>query len=273
MRVIVGLAMGCVLLLGCSGSTSDNSGSGGNAGSAQGGNAGSGASSSGGSAGSTSSGGRAGSGGSTGSGGASTGGTTGSGGASTGGGAGAGGAPITTACLADAGMAPTPDPADRGTVSGTNGSITDVCDSDGNLVEGVCVTETVCGPGPNPGCDTFQTGETEEMMFDCSGHCTNGTCPSRCPDFGDTLEFLAVDGSGDATFENEVDRRRYRCVLSLGGCGSATVGQRTVIASLGLRGAFCTGGVIGNVGTALPGDIDPSSPQACTYIDCEVLPP
>jgi hypothetical protein len=159
------------------------------------------------------------------------------------------------------------NPDEKKTIEGTNGTFVDECDANGNLVEYVCDTETECGPPPNPDCDTFQTGEVIPMEFDCDGTCVDGTCVSRCPEFDDMLEYIAVGPT--VVFRNLEDSRLYSCTLifDIGSdsydCETdPTVGDQTVVHSLGLQTEWCTGGAIGNIGTG--------NPQQCTY-SCSIV--
>jgi len=147
------------------------------------------------------------------------------------------------------------DPATRKTISGTNGSFTDSCDGALNLLEYSCKTIAICSDPPNPSCTYVQTGEVISQPFDCGGTCKDGACASRCPAHGDTLSYLSVAADGGAKFRNESDGRVYECQLIFDAPNDAydcktgpTVGQRSVITSLGLRATFCTGGEFGNLG-------------------------
>jgi len=160
------------------------------------------------------------------------------------------------------------NPDEKKEIEGKNGTFVDECDANGNLVEYVCDTVTECGPPPNPDCDTFQTGEVIPMEFDCDGTCVDGTCVSRCPDFGDMLEYIAVGPT--VVFRNLEDSRLYSCTLIFDiqsdnyDCATdPAVDDQTVVHSLGLQTEWCTGGAIGNIGTG--------NPQQCTY-SCSMVP-
>jgi hypothetical protein len=162
-----------------------------------------------------------------------------------------------------------PDPEHQHTVTGENGSFTDECDRNGNLLEYVCEVISECVDPPNPICNYYQSGDAVALMFDCAGTCMDGTCVARCPDFGDILEYVAIDGDA-VTLSNQNDGRSYDCVLSFDNASDSydcstepTVGATTVVGSLGLGGPWCTGTQAFNVGT---GD-----PQQCTYM-CTMIP-
>lgn len=165
-----------------------------------------------------------------------------------------------------------PDPTKRRTVNGANGSFTDECDANGNLVEYVCETVNECGPGPNPACNNAQTGDVVSEMFDCAGTCQDGTCVARCPSEGDEVEYIEVAGV-DVVLENLTDGRRYDCVMSFDqdsdtyDCtNDPSVGDKTAVFGLGLMSAWCTGTQAFNLGTAMDG-----ASQQCTYM-CMMLP-
>jgi len=189
--------------------------------------------------------------GGSGTGGATTGGAGGT--AATGGGSGgtsgSAGSVSTVACAADAGTSVTPDPSTRGAVSGSNGTFTDECNSAGNLVEYGCETQQVCSDPPNPGCTSYQTGKTDQQVFDCDGKCVNGRCEARCPAHGDPVVAQGTDGGGKYLFENSTDQRKYACALVFSGSGCVP-GQGGTIDGLGLKGSFCTGGEFGNIQVA-----------------------
>ncbi len=147
------------------------------------------------------------------------------------------------------------DPTVKKEVMGNDGMQMDHCDDDGNLVEALCEIETECGPGPNPGCMTTQTGNTTTMEFDCAGTCIDGTCEARCPAAEDELEYVQV---GDpAVLQNNTDGRAYTCTLLFDQMNDTydcttdpVVGETTTVIGLGLAGSFCTGGDFGNIQTA-----------------------
>jgi hypothetical protein len=160
------------------------------------------------------------------------------------------------------------NPDEKKGIEGDNGTFVDECDANGNLVEYVCDVVTECGPPPNPDCETYQTGQVIPMEFDCDGTCVDGTCVSRCPDFGDMLEYIAVGPT--VVFRNLEDSRLYSCNLifdiqndNYDCTNDPAVSDETVVYSLGLQTEWCTGGAIGNIGTG--------NPQQCTY-SCSMVP-
>ena len=176
-------------------------------------------------------------------------------------------------CVADAGVASTDpgDPSVQDTLTGTNGVFTDSCDSQGNLVDYSCETETVCGPGPTPGCSMYDTGRVVPQSIDCSGHCVNGRCDGRCPSIGQGYHFVAVGPPGAATLMNDSDGRTYACSLIYDQSGDSfdcttgpTAGLAGSITSLGLHGGYCTGQDFGNIGVTIDGVPAPDG-QSCTY--------
>ena len=154
----------------------------------------------------------------------------------------------------------------RETVSGANGTFTDLCSANGYLVEWQCEVAAHCVRDPfNYRCTHFQSGTAVPRVFKCSG-CNNGTCQARCPNFFDTVKYLDISGD-EALLENEYDQRRYRCVLSRDRLGHAqcartpTVGDLEQVVGLGLYDSFCTDANFGNVGLA----------NGCVY-QCGIAP-
>ena len=98
------------------------------------------------------------------------------GGAGAGGSAGDGGAAGSpaTQCSKQIGMAQMPlDPKTRGTIEGANGTFTDECNAEGNLIEYQCAFETVCG---GMECAPYPTGQVLPSTIDCNGACQDGVC-------------------------------------------------------------------------------------------------
>jgi hypothetical protein len=160
-----------------------------------------------------------------------------------------------------------PDPEHRGSAMGDNGMFEDACDRNGDLLEYVCETMSVCSDPPNPDCEYPQTGNVVPQMFDCDGTCVDGTCNGRCAMVGDDLVFVSA-GDGAAEFDTPDDGRRYACMLLFDSatdsfdCNTTPQpGDMAVITSLGLSGNFCTGGAWGNIGIGMP----EQCAYACTY--------
>jgi hypothetical protein len=176
-------------------------------------------------------------------------------------------------CSPDAGTASSTysDPAVAMSWMGTNGTFADACDEAGNLTKYSCDVTLICSGGVNPECNDVDTGAVKPWAIDCSGHCANGTCPSRCPTFGDTLTVESVDPAGDVTLVDSVDGRSFACVLSQDmasdgfDCASDVhAGLQSTFSSQGLAGPYCTGADIGSIGLCYPGAT--SCPgQNCTY--------
>jgi hypothetical protein len=148
------------------------------------------------------------------------------------------------------------DPEVPGVVQGSNGTFADACDDDGNLIEYLCESRLLCGPGPNPACNSMNTGLVISELIDCSGHCSGAACAARCPNFGDRLVYRSFDpANGAATLENQTDQRSYECELSDDtaddgyDCLTApTVGSEVKMVTQGLQTSQCTGGGFGTIG-------------------------
>lgn len=110
------------------------------------------------------------------------------------------GCPVAELCESGKNGSDRSDSEIRRAVSGSNGTYTDHCDGDGNLVEYACesigrecwdVEESARPPAgaprPPAPCGPRQTGDVTRHTVDCSGHCRNGSCAGRCPNFGDPI--------------------------------------------------------------------------------------
>lgn len=180
-------------------------------------------------------------------------------------------ASVTTDCTTIDGGAGPLDPSIQDTVSGTNGVFVDSCDPSGNLVDYLCETRNICGPGPNPGCTQVATGAVISQTVDCSGHCIDGRCDGRCPDFDQRVDFVSVGAAGSATIHNDTDGRAYACTLVFDAPNDAFdcmtdphAGSTATISSLGLQAAYCTGKGFGAIGLKFDG-VTPVGNEACTY--------
>jgi hypothetical protein len=171
-------------------------------------------------------------------------------------------APNATVCGPDAGTVSFTysDPALPETWSGTNGTFVDACDANGNLTKYSCEVMQVCGPGPNPGCNEFDTGAVKSWSIDCAGHCVAGACPSRCPAFGDILTVESVDAAGNVSLRDAADGRAFTCALTyqqpdagFDCIANVHVGSRGTFSSQGFSGSYCTGANIGSFGLCYPG--------------------
>jgi hypothetical protein len=168
-------------------------------------------------------------------------------------------------------------------VDGTNGTFTDHCDNTGNLVAYSCEAMTTCVLAPSgqadplPQCKTTETGKVVAQTFDCSGHCMAGGCYARCPAVNDLFSYVSIDGAtGDATLEDQTDRRRYICKLVFNGakdgydCKSGPMpGALAMMVGQGLKSTFCTGGAIGTIGLDAPDAGTAAGSGRCAY-DCTV---
>jgi hypothetical protein len=176
-------------------------------------------------------------------------------------------------CTADASaiMLGPGDPGIADTVRGSNGTFIDTCDSTGNLVDYTCETVSVCGPGPNPGCQSYMTGRVVPKSINCSGHCASGRCDARCPAEGQAFHYVAVNNTtGAVTIHNDSDGRTYVCTLlfdnaqdSFDCTKSPAVGGQGSVVSLGLQGTYCTGTSFGNIGVNEAGQ--PAGLENCAY--------
>ena len=139
------------------------------------------------------------------------------------------------------------DPEAVGTVTGTNGTLTDTCDENGNLLEYECETTLMCDGVPNPACWNEYPGSVVPREIDCGGECVAGTCARDCPDIGDSVTFQAFETDGAATIEK--DGRLYQCELLFDraddGIDCATeysLDETVEIVSIGITDSLCTTG-------------------------------
>ncbi|HEY3234949.1 MAG TPA: hypothetical protein VGJ84_09535, partial [Polyangiaceae bacterium] len=191
----------------------------------------------------------------------------GSSGSGTGGSAGVGGA---SGALCNDPDGLSPDTAT--TATGANGSFSDQCDSGGNLIEYFCevVWDPGCFPNPDPSCRHL-TGTVLPQNIDCAGLCVNGACAARCPEVGNTLQYLTVDASGNASIKNLTDGFSYQCTLifdKAGGFNCKTImsGGGATVVSLGLSDSYCTAAALGNIGVAPAGYSTEECAYSCTFI-------
>lgn len=154
------------------------------------------------------------------------------------------------------------------TIEGTNGSFTNVCDDQGNLVNYGC--ERAC---ETPGCSPVQTGKVIPWNLDCSGHCVNATCDDRCPVTGQKVEFGEKDSSGNVLVQNLGDARSYICSLIVQvsatfDCSTQTIpGLQATISNTGISIDSCTGKDFGTIALAFDGVPDTI---ACVF-QCSIL--
>ena len=237
-----------------SGGSSGNSGTGGTAGSGGGGTGGSAAATGG-----DGSGGDGGAGGSSGGAGSSSGGAGGSGGV----------APCTNP---DSGTFAT-EYETRGTTVGNNGSFSDECDADGNLVEYGCEVDssTCMFPNPSPNCYRI-TGRVVPAMVDCGGTCEGGVCASLCAHTGDEFSYESIDRmTGAATLVNLNREAVYVCDLTNDRAtdeydctADPNVGDTTAVVAFGAATTFCLPGETSGFGVQPEGATRQECSYACT---------
>jgi hypothetical protein len=149
-------------------------------------------------------------------------------------------------------------------VTGDNGTFTDHCDEDGNLVEYVCEETMSCGPDF---CEPFVTGQVIEQAIDCKGTCLSGACDLGCPDEGIEVSIAAVDAAGVTTLNDAASGTNYTCasVIDEGSndawdcAGPQAVGAKGTVGIVS-QGKFCTEGE-GSFGVAF-------SAGDCFYLNC-----
>jgi len=85
-------------------------------------------------------------------------------------------------------------------VTGSNGSLTDHCDDNGDLVEHECVlvSQTLC---EGEYCQEIwsQSDEVSSTTVACAGTCSDGVCLGRCPSEGSQVVFEAISMDGSAS--------------------------------------------------------------------------
>ncbi|MGH7435119.1 MAG: hypothetical protein ACRENE_05555 [Polyangiaceae bacterium] len=164
-----------------------------------------------------------------------------------------------------------PSPEIGHTYLGSNGTVTDSCDPNGNLLEYQCASQQPpCRSGQN-GCDgpLVNTGAvvTSPTRIDCLGTCQQGRCDGRCPQQGDHVTVVQEQAGGSSVIHNDSDGRMYTCThdgANAANCTSLREGQPGTVGALGLQGAYCTGTNIGLVELTLP------SIGTCGYA-CSIL--
>jgi hypothetical protein len=74
-------------------------------------------------------------------------------------------------------------------VTGSNGTLSDACDIDGNLVAAACEIVEDYEPVDDRQFTRIwrQTGAVISIPIDCGGRCVEGRCPSSCPNTGDAV--------------------------------------------------------------------------------------
>jgi hypothetical protein len=202
-----------------------------------------------------------------GSGGVDSGGSGGAGGSS---GAGAGGSGGDASCTnPDSGTFAT-EYESRGSTVGQNGSFTDECDADGNLIEYGCEVDssTCMFPNPSPGCYRV-TGQVAPAMIDCGGTCEAGACASLCAHTGDEFTYESINRTtGAATLRNLNREAVYDCELTwdrttdeFDCMAEPNVGDTTTIVAFGAATTFCLPGETSGFGVQPAG----TTRQECSY--------
>jgi hypothetical protein len=97
----------------------------------------------------------------------------------------------------------------RQTFAGTNGTFSDSCDSNGDLTAYRCKVDQISA-GDGSAIPTA-TGEVEQKTIACGGACVDGTCAGVCEKYGDKMQVVSADASGDTILEDERTHWRYRC--------------------------------------------------------------
>lgn len=162
------------------------------------------------------------------------------------------------------------DPTVKHSWAGTNGKFEDECDAEGNLIAHFC-EPAECGANQDPECRSQLSGAVVSQMVNCDGRCQEGTCEAYCPQIGDAVVYVTVDGSGNVVLDSNNDDRNYACTLIADNpndsvnCTLDPVPQAAgAIVSLGLSQSSCTGGSIGNLGVRLD-DAQATGSQHCSY--------
>jgi hypothetical protein len=150
----------------------------------------------------------------------------------------------------------------RHTVSGLNGTFTDICDENGDLVQYYCDIYREWDLNYLGG---YQTGDVVSGIMDCDGTCQDGVCTSLCPRIDDTARYLDIKDDA-AVLENETMGHVYKCVLisdfnndDYDCLSDPAVGSTAVIESVGWSERLCVGDRIFTFGVA----------HRCTY-ECQM---
>jgi hypothetical protein len=169
-----------------------------------------------------------------------------------------------------------PNPEIVHTYTGTNGTFTDHCDADGNLIDFQCETISApCTVAPN--CSSalpIHTGRVvPSRAVDCSGTCSAGHCDGRCPLQGDQITFRGIDMQGRDVVHNGSDGRTYACELNMDtasaanfDCANVSAGRTGYVDGVGLKDVFCTSStVFGAVGIVIDGVDTPRGSATCVF--------
>lgn len=114
------------------------------------------------------------------------------------------------------------NPTETGTTSGINGTFTDHCTYDNNLIEYHCqlplCSKSACVCLDPPECKSFKCppcvsgGNVLSQEIDCSGLCENGACPSFCPENNEMLRYTYIR---EDRIKVELEgKKNYSCLLT-----------------------------------------------------------
>lgn len=148
--------------------------------------------------------------------------------------------------------------------TGSNGTFTDKCDTDGNLIEYVCGFFP-----PTPQESGRFTGEVVPNMIDCGGKCQDGACyvSKNCPKADDVVTWVSASAES-VVIDNARAPVRYTCKLRTAPYGFACT-------SPSLAGQTGKVNSVGPCGTVTDLSVDADSNGAgttdCAYVCTEEL--
>jgi hypothetical protein len=164
-----------------------------------------------------------------------------------------------------------------------NGTFTDHCDANGNLIGYECETKLPsCSPGQN-GCDgpLVFTGQVVPLpnVVDCGGTCLDGRCDGRCAQQGDQVTLMGEDTAGDVLLHNDSDGRMYACMPDPQDehganfdCAHVPQAQKGFVMGRSVADQHCTGAAFGNISVVLDNVPTPSGLDTCGYLNCGIRP-
>ena len=158
----------------------------------------------------------------------------------------------------------------QSTAIGQNGSFTDACDAQGNLIEYICEVDSSGCTYPNPpiNCQRI-TGNVTPVIVNCSGTCNAGACSSYCTHPNDVLAYQSVDrATGATTLSNPTRDAVYVCELiwdretaDYDCAANPVIGGTAAAVSFGNATLLCLPGETSTFGVAPQG----TTQQECTY--------
>ncbi len=172
-----------------------------------------------------------------------------------------------------------PSPEVNHTFVGSNGTFTDECDANGNLLTYRCESKNPC-TGPNAWCPEVNTGVvvSPPTWVDCVGGCEQGRCNARCPQQGDHVTFIAVQPAGSTVVRDDSNGRTYACAPNYqdldegAGCKDIQGAQTGTVGALGLQTLFCTGQNFGGFEVRVDWPSRPVNGNGvCVYDQCSPL--